>query len=89
MANRPRLPSDLSGEDVRKILERLGMSFKRGADSRGISGCTGWGVTGLLRRMATGLPPSACCDPPSASGIASAASFVYTGVHYSEGGEAW
>lgn len=29
MANRPKLPSDLSGEDVRKILERLGMAFKR------------------------------------------------------------
>ena len=29
MGNRPKLPSDLSGEDVRKILERLGMTFKR------------------------------------------------------------
>jgi predicted RNA binding protein YcfA (HicA-like mRNA interferase family) len=29
VGNRPKLPSDLSGEDVRKILERLGMTFKR------------------------------------------------------------
>ena len=38
MANRPRLPSDLSGEDVRKILERLGMSFKRQTGSHMILG---------------------------------------------------
>ena len=29
MGKRPKLPSDLSGEDVRKILERLGVTFKR------------------------------------------------------------
>ncbi len=29
MANRIKLPTDLSGQDVRKALERRGMTFKR------------------------------------------------------------